>query len=50
MEMREAVIVAAVRTPVGKAKRGGLATVREDEMATIVIKELLKRKDRKSVV
>ena len=43
MEMREAVIVAAVRTPVGKAKRGGLATVRADEMATIVIKELLKR-------
>ena len=43
MEMREAVIVAAVRTPVGKAKRGGLATVRADEMATVVIKELLKR-------
>ncbi len=43
MEMREAVIVAAVRTPVGKAKRGGLATVRADEMATIVIKELLRR-------
>ena len=43
MEMRDAVIVAAVRTPVGKAKRGGLATVRADEMATIVIKELLKR-------
>jgi acetyl-CoA acyltransferase len=43
MEMREAVIVAAVRTPVGKAKRGGLATVRADEMAAIVIKELLKR-------
>lgn len=43
MEMREAVIVAALRTPVGKAKRGGLATVRADEMATIVIKELLKR-------
>ena len=43
MEMREAVIVAAVRTPVGKAKRGGLATVRADEMASIVIKELLNR-------
>ena len=43
MEMREAVIVAAVRTPIGKAKRGGLATVRADEMAAIVIKELLKR-------
>ena len=43
MEMRDAVIVAAVRTPVGKAKRGGLATVRADEMASIVIKELLNR-------
>ena len=43
MEMREAVIVAAVRTPVGKAKRGGLATVRADQMATVVIKELLNR-------
>ncbi len=43
MEMRDAVIVAALRTPVGKAKRGGLATVRADEMASIVIKELLNR-------
>jgi acetyl-CoA acyltransferase len=43
MEMRDAVIVAAVRTPVGKAKRGGLATVRADEMAAVVIKELLNR-------
>ena len=41
--MKDAVIVSAVRTPVGKAKRGGLATVRPDEMAAIVIKELLKR-------
>jgi len=41
--MREAVIVSAVRTPVGKAKRGGLATVRPDEMGAEVIKELLKR-------
>ncbi|MCP4141480.1 MAG: acetyl-CoA C-acyltransferase [Chloroflexi bacterium] len=41
--MRDAVIVAALRTPVGKAKRGGLATVRADEMASIVIKELLNR-------
>ncbi len=37
------VIVAACRTPVGKAKRGSLATVRPDEMAVTVIKELLKR-------
>lgn len=41
--MKEAVIVSAVRTPVGKAKRGGLATVRPDEMSATVIKELLKR-------
>ncbi|NOY98624.1 MAG: acetyl-CoA C-acyltransferase [Chloroflexi bacterium] len=41
--MRDAVIVAAVRTPVGKARRGGLATVRSDEMAATVVKELLKR-------
>jgi acetyl-CoA acyltransferase len=40
---REAVIVAAARTPVGRAKRGGLATVRPDEMAALVIRELLKR-------
>ena len=41
--MKDAVIVSAVRTPVGKAKRGGLATVRPDEMAATTIKELLKR-------
>src|SRR5512142_2028089 len=40
---REAVIVSAVRTPVGKGKRGGLATVRPDELAAEVIQELLKR-------
>lgn len=40
---KEAVIVSAVRTPVGKAKRGGLATVRPDELGAAVIKELLKR-------
>ncbi|HET9911389.1 MAG TPA: acetyl-CoA C-acyltransferase, partial [Anaerolineales bacterium] len=41
--MKDAVIVSAVRTPVGKAKRGGLATVRPDEMAATAIQELLKR-------
>ena len=40
---KDAVIVSAARTPVGKAKRGGLATVRPDEMAAAVIQELLKR-------
>ncbi len=39
----DAVIVAAVRTPVGKAKRGGLASVRPDEMAASAIGALLKR-------
>jgi acetyl-CoA acyltransferase len=39
----EAVIVSAVRTPVGKGKRGGLATVRPDELAATVVKELLAR-------
>lgn len=40
---RDAVIVSAVRTPIGKAKRGGLATVRPDDLAVAVIKELLNR-------
>jgi acetyl-CoA acyltransferase len=39
----EAVIVSAVRTPVGKGKRGGLATVRPDELAATVVKALLAR-------
>jgi acetyl-CoA acyltransferase len=43
MKTRDAVIVAAARTPVGKAKRGSLATVRPDDMAAVVIRELLKR-------
>jgi acetyl-CoA acyltransferase len=41
--MKDAVIVSAARTPVGKAKRGGLATVRPDEMAATVIQALLQR-------
>lgn len=40
---RDAVIVAAARTAVGKAKRGSLATVRPDEMAAAVIADLMKR-------
>lgn len=40
---REAVIVAAVRTAVGRAKRGSLATTRPDEMAAVVIRELMRR-------
>jgi acetyl-CoA acyltransferase len=40
---KEAVIISAARTPVGKAKRGGLATVRPDELAARVLQELLRR-------
>ncbi len=43
MTLRDAVIVAAARTPVGKAKRGSLATVRPDDLAIAVVKDLLKR-------
>ena len=41
--MKEAVIVSAVRTAVGRAKRGMLVDVRPDEMASVVIKEVLDR-------
>ncbi|HEY9582039.1 MAG TPA: acetyl-CoA C-acyltransferase, partial [Savagea sp.] len=41
--MREAVIVAGSRTPVGKAGRGSLATVRPDDLGAITVKETLKR-------
>ena len=43
MNIRDAVIVSAVRTAVGKSKRGGFATVRPDELAAVVIADLLKR-------
>ena len=43
MTNHDAVIVSAVRTPVGRAKRGGLATVRPDELGALAIRELLKR-------
>ncbi len=43
MNKRDAVIVAAARTPVGKAKKGSLATVRPDDLMALVIQELLKR-------
>jgi acetyl-CoA acyltransferase len=41
--MREAVIVAGARTPVGKAKKGTLASVRPDDLGAIAVKETLKR-------
>lgn len=40
---RQPVIVAALRTAVGKAKKGSLATTRPDDMAAAVIRELLNR-------
>ncbi|GHH97616.1 acetyl-CoA C-acetyltransferase [Neobacillus kokaensis] len=41
--MREAVIVAGARTPVGKAKKGTLAHVRPDDLGALVVKETIKR-------
>lgn len=41
--MREAVIVAGARTPVGKAKKGTLANVRPDDLGALTVKETLKR-------
>lgn len=41
--MREAVIVASARTPVGKAKKGSLASVRPDDFGALVVRETLNR-------
>ncbi|MBX6771107.1 MAG: acetyl-CoA C-acyltransferase [Chloroflexi bacterium] len=41
--MKEAVIVTAVRTPVGKAPRGALRTVRPDDLAAAVIRAAVER-------
>ena len=41
--MRDAVIVSAVRTAVGKAPKGTLRTTRPDEMGAAVIKEAINR-------
>jgi acetyl-CoA acyltransferase len=41
--MKDAVIVSAVRTAVGKAPRGALSVVRPDEMGASVIREALAR-------
>jgi acetyl-CoA acyltransferase len=46
-ERREAVIVAAARTAVGKAKRGATANERSDEMAAAVIREVIARTEGK---
>ncbi len=41
--MKEAVVVTAVRTPVGKAPRGSLRTVRPDELAATAIRAAVDR-------
>jgi acetyl-CoA acyltransferase len=41
--MREAVIVSAVRSPVGKAPKGALRTTRPDDLAALVVKEAIAR-------
>ena len=41
--MRDAVIVSAVRTAVGKAPRGSLRTVRPDDMAADVLRAAIER-------
>ncbi|MCY4418432.1 MAG: acetyl-CoA C-acyltransferase [Cytophagales bacterium] len=40
--MREAYIMCGFRTPVGKAKKGGLRSVRSDDLASLVIQRILK--------
>src|SRR5258705_10623274 len=41
--MKDAFIVAAARTPVGKAPNGKIRTVRPDDLAALVIKAALAR-------
>jgi len=41
--MREAYVVSAVRTPVGKAPRGRLKNTRPDELAALVVREAVAR-------
>ncbi len=41
--MPEAVIVDAIRTPIGRAMRGSLKTVRADELAALPIRTLIER-------
>jgi acetyl-CoA acyltransferase len=41
--MKEAVLVSAIRTPVGKAPQGALRSTRPDELGAIVIREAIAR-------
>lgn len=43
--VKEAVIVAGARTPVGRANRGTLRNARPDDLAALTVKETLKRAD-----
>ena len=43
--VKEAVIVAGARTPVGRANRGTLNNARPDDLAALTVKETLKRAD-----
>ena len=43
MMMKEAVIVAAARTAVGKSGKGSLRTTRPDDLAALVIQDVLKQ-------
>src|SRR5580700_7458332 len=43
IEMQEAVIVSAVRTPVGRAPKGALSTTRPDDLAAIALGNALGR-------
>ena len=42
-ELNEVVIVNAVRTPVGRARKGVLVRVRPDDLCALVVRELVKR-------
>lgn len=41
--MKEAVIVSGVRTPVGRSRRGGLKDTRPDDLAALVLTEVVRR-------
>ena len=45
--MRQAVIVSAVRTAVGRARKGSLRNYRSDEMGAVVVKELMRKTEGK---
>lgn len=42
-DLREAVVVAAARTPIGRARKGSLVNVRPDDLAAGVVREVVRR-------